>query len=157
MSEKDTRIDIYTDGGCFGNPGPGAWAFVIICGSSVIKSSGCDNETTNNKMELMAVIKALEKFGKKFKQDDKYKATVFTDSIYVKNGITLWIKNWIRNGWRTSDRKAVKNRELWVLLNELSCKNSPEWQWVKGHAGDKWNEECDSLVQKEIKKMLKSS
>lgn len=161
--KSDMMIDIYTDGGCSGNPGPGGWGFVILFDNDVIKGSGSDPDTTNNRMELTAVIEALGCLKKKLKdyqgewpsgsshRDVIFKVRVFTDSVYVRNGITAWIEKWVKNGWRTSDRKDVKNRELWIRLKELSDTFAPEWIWVKGHAGNKWNEECDLLVRKEIK------
>ena len=154
MEQNKNRIDIYTDGGCSGNPGPGGWAYVIICSEKIYKNSGCDKETTNNKMELTAVIKALEAYKNLSLKSSGLagqKARVFTDSAYVKNGITSWIVTWLKNGWKTSDKKDVKNKELWIALKNLSDKIAPEWEWVKGHSGDKWNEECDALVKKEIK------
>ena len=153
---QENNIDIYTDGGCSGNPGPGAWGYVILYGEKVYKNSGSDKETTNNKMELSAVIKALEAY-KKLSLENKdlcsWKVRVFTDSGYVKNGITAWISVWLENGWKTANKKDVKNKELWITLKNLSDQINPEWKWVKGHSGDKWNEECDALVNKEIKKL----
>ena len=155
--DKKNRTDIYTDGGCSGNPGPGGWGYVIIYCEKVYKSSGNDKETTNNKMELTAVIKALEAYKNLSlgsKASDNPKARVFTDSTYVKNGITTWILKWLKNNWKTADKKDVKNKELWIALKKLSDQINPEWEWVKGHSGDKWNEECDALVKKEIKNCM---
>ena len=160
-NEKNRIIDIYTDGGCSGNPGPGGWAYVILDGEDALRGSGSEKHTTNNRMELTAVIEAL----KAFKSDKRFRieggpcnccgggvaeTRIFTDSAYVKNGITLWIEKWVKNGWKTADKKDVKNRELWVELKELSDCLHPRRNWVKGHAGNRWNEECDSLVRKEI-------
>lgn len=142
------KIDIYTDGGCHGNPGPGAWAYVINAGEEVIEASGGDTHTTNNKMELEAVIQALRVVVDRRSAHNL--VTVHTDSQYVKNGITTWITGWMRNGWMTAARKPVKNRDRWVRLHELSQIVQPQWQWVKGHAGDELNERCDALVQIEI-------
>ncbi|MCL2792469.1 MAG: ribonuclease HI [Spirochaetaceae bacterium] len=156
MNQDKNKIDIYTDGGCSGNPGPGGWGYVILCNEKIYKNSGCDKETTNNKMELTAVIKALEAYKKSFesKAQDNQEVRVFTDSAYVKNGITSWIVAWLKNGWKTADKKDVKNKELWIALKKLSDHIKPEWVWVKGHSGNKWNEECDALVKKEIKNIL---
>ena len=156
------HIEIYTDGGCSGNPGPGGWGFVILSGDKVIKGSGREDNTTNNRMELSAVINALNMLKRlKASNPDIFSCsssynktprsiTVFTDSVYVRKGITEWIEKWIRNGWKTSDKKDVKNRDLWKNLKELSDIFLPEWVWVKGHSGNKWNEECDLLVKQEI-------
>lgn len=139
---------IYTDGGCSCNPGPGGWAYVIIESGEKFSASGREEFTTNNKMELTAVINALKKA-----DDSGYgPVSLYTDSQYVKNGITLWIKKWLKNGWRTADKKEVKNRELWQELYDLNRRIKPEWNWIKGHAGDHYNELCDSLVRKEIKR-----
>lgn len=149
-------FDIYTDGGCSGNPGPGGWAYVILKQDlsepeAVDEGSGCEKNTTNNKMELTAVIKALTVILSGKYSSEKGKIGIYTDSTYVKNGITLWIKNWEKNGWRTSSKQDVKNKELWIELKNLSDKINPNWNWVKGHAGNIWNEKCDTLVQKEIR------
>jgi ribonuclease HI len=142
------KIDVYTDGGCHGNPGPGAWAYVIRINGDITEGSGSDRETTNNRMELEAVIRALgvvvDRHGS---QTD---VTVHTDSQYVRNGIMSWIATWMRNGWMTSARKPVKNQDRWVRLHELSELVKPRWEWVRGHAGDALNERCDALVQQAI-------
>ena len=144
-------ITIYTDGGCSGNPGPGGWAFAVSeNGKLVTTSSGGDAQTTNNKMELTAVINAL-----KFALDKgEREVTILTDSQYVKNGITQWIHSWKRNGWRTSSKAPVKNVEYWVQLDSLNSSLSVTWSWVKGHAGIEGNEECDRLVRMETAKYL---
>ncbi|MDX9801554.1 MAG: ribonuclease HI [Spirochaetia bacterium] len=151
--DKIDSVDIYTDGGCSGNPGPGGWGFVILCGKDILKGSGSDRATTNNRMELKAVIQALhtlnEKCGKQM-AGSGLKVRIFTDSTYVKKGISEWIEKWEKNGWKTADKKDVKNRELWIELKALSDSVNPEWNWVKGHSGNKWNEECDRLVRAEI-------
>jgi ribonuclease HI len=143
------KVDIFTDGGCSGNPGPGGWAYVVLSdGQMVSYSSGGEAQTTNNRMELCAVIHAIEDaslLGAK-------SLTISTDSQYVKNGITTWIINWKRNGWRTAGKDPVKNRELWEELDKLNASNDIRWNWVKGHAGIKYNEMCDSLVRKEMEK-----
>lgn len=143
-------ITIYTDGGCTGNPGPGGWGSVILKGGEEIKLSGGDPATTNNKMELTAVIKALEYIGKEYSFSENLE--IYTDSQYVKNGITSWILNWERNGWKTASKKPVKNKELWIELRTLTKLAKIDWHWVKGHSGDKYNEMCDSLVEVERNK-----
>jgi len=141
------NIEAYTDGGCHGNPGPGAWAFVVQA-REYAERSGSEFETTNNRMELQAVIELLRYV---VRQDHDARAVnVHTDSQYVRNGITTWIRSWLRNGWKTSARKPVKNQDLWVRLHELDQIVHPEWIWVRGHAGNPLNERCDALVQSEI-------
>lgn len=142
-------ITVYADGGCSGNPGPGAWAYVILADSGKNSVSGFEQLTTNNKMELTAVIRALEFIASKngWKNED---VILFTDSQYVQKGISEWIGKWIANGWKTSNRKPVKNQELWVHLKDLCDGMQIEWKWIKGHSGDKYNEECDSMVKKEM-------
>ncbi len=149
------RIDVYTDGGCHGNPGPGAWAYVVraVAGSEATfrEDAGGDPQTTNNRMELEAVIRALRAVAEHFgTQGD---VTVHTDSQYVRNGITSWIATWMRNGWMTSARKPVKNQDRWIRLHELAVLVNPRWEWVKGHSGDELNERCDSLVQAQIARL----
>ena len=149
-------IIIYTDGGCHGNPGPGGWGIVVIQCDDVKSLSGGERLTTNNRMELTAAINALDCVTKNPFHAGK-KIEVNIDSQYVKNGITSWITNWKKKGWKTADGKPVKNRELWEILDALcqklfsdGCKL--DWKWVKGHAGIKYNEVCDNLCQKEIAK-----
>jgi ribonuclease HI len=144
-------VEIHTDGGCIGNPGPGAWAFVIRSGAGVLERSGFEPETTNNRMELTAVIRALEELSLRPELKD-LPVTLSTDSQYVQKGITEWILAWVKNGWRTSAKKPVKNVELWKELWTLSRARAVAWHWVMGHAGDRWNEACDRLVQEEIKR-----
>ena len=140
------KYKIYTDGACSGNPGPGGWAAIIIINEKIINEiSGSEKNTTNNKMELLAPIKAIEKFKK------KSKISIFTDSTYVRDGITTWIKKWEKIGWKTASKKPVKNKELWKKLKSLSIKHSIEWIWVKGHAQDKYNNLVDELAQDAIK------
>ena len=145
------RIDIFTDGGCSGNPGPGGWAYVLIKnGEMLTYASGSSAQTTNNIMELSAVINALESsILMEFNEINLY-----TDSQYVKNGITTWIISWKKNGWKTASKDPVKNRELWEKLDILNGRIKVNWCWVKGHAGIKYNEMCDSLVRKEMQKYL---
>ena len=138
-------IHIYTDGACSGNPGIGGWGVVIIVNNSkAVHLSGGSINTTNNQMELMAAIEALKYFS------NTSNINIYTDSKYVKNGIELWIINWKKNGWRTSSKKQVKNKELWIELDEQITKHNINWQWVKGHAGNKHNEQADYLARKFI-------
>ena len=144
-------IVIYTDGGCSGNPGPGGWAFVVSENGEIREyRSGGDQSTTTNKMELTAVINALEYA----KANGERDVVILTDSQYVKNGITVWIHSWKKNGWRTSSKAPVKNVEYWVTLDKLNDELNVDWQWVKGHAGIAGNEECDRLVRMETAKFL---
>jgi len=137
---------IYTDGACSGNPGPGGWGAVIFDERQKQNNiSGAVKDTTNNRMELMAPIMALKKI--KTKSD----ITIFTDSTYVKNGITEWIKKWEKNGWKTSNKKPVKNKDLWIKLNDLCQKNKISWKWVKGHSNNKYNILADELATQAIK------
>ena len=132
---------IYTDGACSGNPGPGGWGTVILDEKkNQINLSGKVKSTTNNRMELMAPIMALKKIEKSFE------IIIYTDSTYLKNGITTWIKNWEKNGWKSANKKPVKNKDLWVALNELSKEQIIDWKWVKAHAGNKYNEIADKLA-----------
>ena len=149
--EEDNYIVVYTDGGCHGNPGPGGWGAVIIDGNDVRELSGGEKATTNNRMELTAAISVLRTVSSEEKWSGKT-VRVFIDSQYVKNGITSWIANWKRNGWRTAAKKPVLNRDLWEALDTLASSMSVQWVWVKGHAGVKYNEICDQLCQKEIAK-----
>ena len=137
---------IYTDGSCLGNPGPGGWAAIISCESSVKKLSGGDASTTNNRMELLSVINGLESLR------GPHIVTIFSDSQYVVNAFTKgWISNWKKNGWKRSDGE-VKNLDLWKKLDKLVEKHNCTFNWVKGHAGNPYNEECDQLAQQEAKK-----
>ena len=135
-------IKIYTDGSCIGNPGSGGWAAIILNGNKQDIISGRKKNTTNNQMELMAAIKALVFFSKK--QNIK----IYTDSNYVKEGITNWIKIWEKNNWKTANKKKVKNVELWKKLNTLSNLHDIEWKWVKAHSGDPMNNMVDKLARK---------
>jgi len=149
--EKMETTNIYTDGGCSGNPGPGAWAAVILSTTGKQTFSGAEKNTTNNRMELKAVIGAL----KALRSDDGVSRViaVHTDSQYVKKGITEWIHKWMKNGWLTSSKEPVKNRDLWQELHDLSNVFAITWHWVKGHADNEFNNKCDALVQQEIKKL----
>ena len=135
-------IKIYTDGSCIENPGNGGWAAIIFKNNEKIVITGNKKNTTNNQMELMAAIEALKKI------PTGQKVQVYTDSKYVKLGITEWIEKWSQNNWKTSSKQKVKNLELWTELNEISKKHKIEWFWVKGHAGDPINEEVDTLAKK---------
>lgn len=140
-------MTIYTDGGCIGNPGVGAWAYVLEQDGVFVKEdSGYHPATTNNRMELTAVIEAL----KAAKTLGAKKITLHTDSQYVKNGITTWITRWKTNGWRTASKDPVKNKEYWVALDELRSRLDVTFFWVKGHAGIPGNERCDLLVGRTI-------
>ncbi|MBN1525956.1 MAG: ribonuclease HI [Spirochaetales bacterium] len=145
-------ISIYTDGGCSGNPGPGGWAAILLLPSSEKQISGNEKATTNNRMELTAVIMALVELEKQTGKNSA--AALYTDSQYVKKGITEWIKNWVKNGWKNAGKQPVKNQDLWKKLLELSQKHDVSWHWVKGHADNKYNNACDELVQKRIKQIL---
>lgn len=151
-SEKNSPLTVYTDGGCHGNPGPGGWACVILDGSQENAFSGGEKATTNNRMELMAAIQSLSQIAQNAEWKNR-KVKVFSDSQYVKNGITSWISNWKANGWKTANKKPVLNRELWEELDELYSALDVEWSWVKGHAGNKYNEMCDQLCQKEMENL----
>jgi len=135
-------IKIYTDGSCLENPGNGGWAAIIFMNNEKIIISGCKKNTTNNQMELMAAIEALKKIPK------DQEVQMYTDSKYVKMGITEWIKKWSQNDWKTSSKQKVKNIELWKELNDISKKHKIEWHWVKAHAGNPNNEEADELAKK---------
>ena len=140
------KYKIYTDGACSGNPGPGGWAAIIIVDGKIRDEiSGSEKNTTNNKMELLAPIRAIQKFKK------KSEILIYTDSTYVKDGITTWIKKWEKNGWKTASKKPVKNIELWQKLKNLSSKHSIKWIWVKGHAQNKYNNLVDEIAQGAIK------
>ncbi|MDC3356270.1 ribonuclease HI [Candidatus Pelagibacter ubique] len=135
-------IKIYTDGSCLNNPGNGGWAAVINQNGEVKEISGSVKDTTNNKMELMAPIMAL----KQIKQNDQIE--IYTDSQYVRLGITEWVHKWIKNNWQTSKKEPVKNKELWIQLYELTNQFEIKWIWVKAHAGNALNEEVDLLAKK---------
>ena len=141
-------ITIYTDGACSGNPGVGGWGVVIIeDNKNEFFLNGGDKNTTNNKMELTAAIKALKTFEK------KSTITLITDSKYVKDGIQSWIQNWKKNGWKTAAKKPVKNKELWIELDELITKHNITWEWIKGHAGNKYNDKADYLARRYIEEV----
>ena len=135
-------IKIYTDGSCLKNPGNGGWAAIIFMNGKKIAIKGNKKNTTNNQMELMAAIEALKKI------PTEQEVQIYTDSKYVKMGITDWINKWSQNNWKTSSKQKVKNLELWLELNEISKNHKIKWFWVKGHAGDPINEQVDALAKK---------
>ena len=134
-------IKIYTDGSCLSNPGNGGWAAIINIDGEIKKISGNEKNTTNNRMELMAPINALKYM------NSKDPIEIFTDSKYVKNGITEWINTWVLNNWKTSNKEDVKNKDLWIELYKLNQSLNVKWNWVKAHAGDTLNEEVDMLAK----------
>ena len=142
------EVNIYTDGACVGNPGPGGWAAIIISKNKKKQLFGGEKLTTNNRMELTAAIKALEYCSQ---QDEKQltlrQFKVYTDSIYLKEGITVWINSWEKNNWKTADKKNVKNVDLWKKLKKLAKTNSIEWLWIKGHSGNPMNDLVDKLAK----------
>jgi ribonuclease HI len=148
MTADRPKVVIYTDGACSGNPGPGGWGAVLSSGSHHKELSGGEAVTTNNRMELMAAIRALEAL--------KRPSTVelFTDSAYLRNGITSWIHGWMRNGWRTAERKPVKNADLWQRLEQARARHDVQWRWVKGHAGHPENERADELARAAIRELV---
>ena len=140
------KFKIYTDGACSGNPGKGGWAAIVLDGDLNQSSfSGSENNTTNNRMELMAPIMALKKIKK------KSEITIFTDSKYVKDGITVWIKKWKLNNWKNTSKKPVKNKDLWIELDNSCLKHKVIWKWVKAHAGNKYNNLADELAVSQTK------
>jgi ribonuclease HI len=143
-------VSIWTDGACSGNPGPGGWGAILRCGANEKELSGGEALTTNNRMELTAAIEALEAL--------KRACTVHlhTDSNYLKGGITAWIMTWKRNGWRTADKKPVKNVELWQRLDAAAALHTIDWRWVKGHAEDVMNERADALARKGMTPFLRT-
>lgn len=136
----ESTLDAFVDGACLGNPGPGGWAAILRWNGNEKELSGGEPDTTNNRMELTAAIRALDALGR------RCKVRVYTDSQYVKNGITTWIHAWKKNGWRTSGREPVKNAELWRRLEELAARHNVDWHWVRGHSGHADNERADRLA-----------
>jgi ribonuclease HI len=141
---SDGAVEIYTDGACRGNPGPGGWGVLLRFNDKEKELWGGEAGTTNNRMELMAAIRALEAL----KRPSRVK--LYTDSLYVMKGITTWIHDWKRRGWRTAEKKPVKNEDLWRELDALAAKHEIEWHWVKGHNGHPENERADQLANKGI-------
>ena len=140
------KYTIYTDGACSGNPGPGGWGAVIFDNENKQKNiSGSEENTTNNRMELSAAIMALKEVNK------NSEITIYTDSTYVKNGISEWVLKWRENGWKNSNKETVKNKDLWEKLDNLCKQNIVNWKWVKGHASNKYNNLADELATKAIK------
>ena len=148
MADKNEILNIYTDGACKGNPGIGGWGAILEYGNTKKEIKGYSIDTTNNIMELTAVIKALECLNR------KCKIVITTDSNYVKNGITDWIKSWKNNGWKTAKKSPVKNKELWMKLDLLVANHDIDWKWIKGHSGHPQNERADELANEAI--VLKS-
>ena len=138
------QVTIYTDGACRGNPGPGGWGALLMSGSAEKELCGGESATTNNRMELMAAIQALAALKQRCKVD------LHTDSQYVRQGITGWIHNWKKNGWKTANKKPVKNADLWQALDSAIADHEVHWHWVKGHAGDPGNERADALANRGI-------
>jgi ribonuclease HI len=142
-----THVNIYTDGSCLNNPGPGGWGAILVYGDTEKELSGHDNDTTNNRMELMAAIMALEALKR------PVKASLTSDSTYLKDGITKWIMGWKKNSWRTAAKKPVKNKDLWQRLDAAIQGHDITWVWVKGHDGHPMNERCDALARAEAEKL----
>jgi ribonuclease HI len=142
------KVVVFTDGACSGNPGPGGWGAILTYGAVEKELMGGERLTTNNRMELMAAISALEAMKRPCRVE------LHTDSQYVKNGITSWIHNWKRNGWRTADKKPVKNEDLWRRLDQALAIHTVDWRWVKGHAGHDMNERADALARAGLKSGL---
>ncbi|MEX0638232.1 MAG: ribonuclease HI [Burkholderiales bacterium] len=140
----EATVEVYADGACRGNPGPGGWGVLLRAGGRERELHGGEPATTNNRMELTAVIRALEAL------EPAAAVRVYTDSQYVQKGISGWIHDWKRRGWRTADKKPVKNQDLWMRLDELARGHAVEWHWVRGHAGHPENERADALANKGI-------
>ena len=140
----EATVEVYADGACKGNPGPGGWGVLLRAGGRERELHGGEPATTNNRMELTAVIRALESL------EGRRRVRLYTDSQYVQKGITEWIHDWKRRGWRTADKKPVKNVDLWMRLDELARGHEVEWHWVRGHAGHPENERADALANKGI-------
>jgi len=143
------RVKIHSDGACSGNPGPGGWGAIVEHNGTRTELKGGEQLTTNNRMELMAAIMALETLPANCKAD------VYTDSQYVKGGITAWMKNWKKNGWKTADKKPVKNIELWQRLENAASAHQVDWHWLKGHAGHAENERADELAREGMAPFLR--
>lgn len=146
----EKRVTIYTDGACSGNPGPGGWGALLIYGNVEKELSGAELETTNNRMELLAAIRAIEAIKRSSKID------LYTDSNYLRQGITEWVHGWKRNGWKTADKKPVKNVDLWEQLHALVDTHDITWHWVRGHSGDVNNDRVDALARQAIKNLTSS-
>lgn len=144
------QVQLITDGACSGNPGPGGWAFILRFGEHRREMFGCEPHTTNNRMELMAAIEGLRKL------KENCAVEIITDSEYVKNGITTWIHGWKRKGWLSSDKKPVKNQDLWMILDELVSKHQARWTWTKGHSSHEDNNRCDELATRAAREQIAS-
>ena len=144
------KVVIHSDGACHGNPGPGGWAVVLTCGPHKKELSAAVPATTNNRMEMQAAIEALRAL------KEPCDVELFTDSMYLKNGVTGWIFAWKRNGWKTKSKQPVKNDDLWRELDSLASKHRMKWSWIKGHAGHSGNERCDQLANEAIAKLKKT-
>ena len=143
-----TDVDVYTDGACRGNPGPGGWGVLLVAGQHRRELKGAEPETTNNRMELTAAIRALAAIRR------PCRVRLYTDSQYVRNGITEWMPQWKARGWKTADRKPVRNTDLWMELEREAARHEVEWHWVRGHAGHAGNEAADALANQAIDEML---
>ncbi len=148
---NEATVEVYADGACKGNPGPGGWGVFMRAGAHEKELWGGEQDTTNNRMELTAVIRALEALKR------PVPVKLYTDSKYVQQGISAWIHNWKRNGWRTADKKPVKNADLWQELDVLARQFQVEWTWVKGHAGNPGNERADELANRGIEDLRQSA
>lgn len=146
MDSSRKHVTIYTDGACSGNPGPGGWAALLMFGSQHKEISGGEAQTTNNRMELMATIMALKQL------KEPCEVTLFTDSKYVLQGYTQWLPGWVKKGWKTADKKPVKNVDLWQALADIAARHTIDWQWVKGHSGDTHNDRVDALAVAQSKR-----
>ncbi|MBL4614117.1 MAG: ribonuclease HI [Magnetovibrio sp.] len=147
----DDVVQIYTDGACSGNPGPGGWGTIMRWKGVEKEFSGSEPDTTNNRMELMAAIIGLEKLNR-----GVAKVAIYTDSTYVKDGTSKWMRSWKKNGWKTAAKKPVKNKDLWMRLDEALGDHDIEWYWVKGHSGHPENERCDELARLAVKQLKNS-
>jgi len=143
---KLNRVTIYTDGACRGNPGPGGWAALIRYGNQEKELKGSNSDTTNNRMELTAAIESIKSL------KGPYKVDIYTDSQYLRLGITQWMKNWKSRGWKTANKKPVKNQDLWMKLDKAIKPHKIEWHWVRGHVGNRDNERVDRLARREMSK-----
>lgn len=141
MASTPEEVVVYTDGACSGNPGPGGWGVLLKYGDHVKEMSGGEKETTNNRMEMTAVIEALNSLKR------PCKVALYTDSTYVRDGITSWIHNWKKRGWKTAAKKPVKNVDLWQQLDDAAQRHDVDWHWVRGHDGDPGNERADELAR----------
>ena len=151
MTDTPDLVQLYTDGACSGNPGPGGWGAILISGGHRKDLYGGEPATTNNRMELMAAIQALEALKKPCDVE------VHTDSKYVQDGISQWIHGWKARGWKTADKKPVKNEDLWRRLDEARLRHKVQWKWVKGHAGHEFNERADALARKGLREAVEAA